>query len=153
MELKTDGRVFPNNDRPRLVKNSCFSWNLTKCLPKEPEKCVKFLRQFVFHGSFLCLEVGFSSRDDKIRCRLIAFAVWIHKFESLVTTFTSLSLFRKSIERCKMHLGLVGKIRTAGGWRISQSDSRIYDFGLLRCLRRKIMNNNANWGYRRFSAC
>ena len=153
MELKTDGRVFLIMTDPGWWKNSFFSWNLTKCLPKEPEICLTFLRQFLFHGSFLCLEVGFSWRDDKIRCRLIAFAVWIHKFESLVTTFTSLSLSRKSIERSKMHLGLVGKIRTAGGRRISQSDSRIYDFGPLRCLRRKIINNNSNWGYHRFSAC
>ena len=137
MELKTDGTAFPNNDRPRLVKNSFFSWNLTKCLPKEPEICLTFPRQFVFHDSFLSLEAGFSFRDVKICCRLIAFAVWINKCESLVTIFTSLSLSRKSIERCKMSLGLDGEIRTAGGRGISQSDSRIYDSGPLRCLRKK----------------
>ena len=37
-----------------------------------------FLRQFVFHYSFLCLGVGFSFPDDKIRCRLIAYVVRIN---------------------------------------------------------------------------
>ena len=73
-----------------------------------------FLRQFVFHYSFLCLGVSFSFPDDKIRCRLIAFVVQINNWESLVTIFISLSPSRKSIERCKMHLGPDGKIRTAG---------------------------------------
>ena len=35
--LKTEGTVFSNTDRPRLVKTfSFFSINLTKFLPKEP---------------------------------------------------------------------------------------------------------------------
>lgn len=70
----------------------------------------------MFHFSFHCLEIGFSFPDDKIRCRLIAFAVGINNLESLVTIFISLSLSRKSIERCKMHLSPDGKIRTAGTW-------------------------------------
>ena len=34
--LKTDGTVFPNTDRPRLVNNIFFK-ELNKCLLKEPE--------------------------------------------------------------------------------------------------------------------
>ena len=34
VELKTDGTAFPNNDRPRLVKNSFFFLKLDEMFAK-----------------------------------------------------------------------------------------------------------------------